>query len=53
MAGSPGLARTDAAAIPVDWLTAEQGLTEVLGVGAGDRVLTLATGFTPVAGNPP
>ena len=37
-----GLARTDAAAVPVDGLTAEQGLADVLGVGAGDRVLITA-----------
>lgn len=37
-----GLARTDAAAVPVDGITAEQGLTDVLGVGAGDRVLITA-----------
>ena len=37
-----GLARTDAAAVPVDGLTAEQGLTEILGVSAGDRVLITA-----------
>src|SRR6202043_3738464 len=37
-----GLPRTDAAAVPVDGLTAEQGLTDVLGVGAGDRVLITA-----------
>src|SRR6202035_6115021 len=37
-----GLPRTDAAAVPVDGLTAEQGLTAVLGVGAGDRVLITA-----------
>jgi NADPH:quinone reductase-like Zn-dependent oxidoreductase len=37
-----GLASTDAAAVPVDGLTAEQGLTDVLGVGAGDRVLITA-----------
>ena len=37
-----GLARTDAAAVPVDGLTAEQGLTEILGVGAGDRVVITA-----------
>jgi NADPH:quinone reductase-like Zn-dependent oxidoreductase len=37
-----GLAHTDAAAVPVDGLTAEQGLTDVLGVGAGDRVLITA-----------
>ena len=37
-----GLARTDAAAVPVDGLTAEQGLTEILGVGTGHRVLITA-----------
>jgi NADPH:quinone reductase-like Zn-dependent oxidoreductase len=37
-----GLALADAAAVPVDGLTAEQGLTDVLGVGAGDRVLITA-----------
>ena len=37
-----GLAYTDAAAVPVDGLTAEQGLTEILGVSAGDRVLITA-----------
>ncbi len=37
-----GLDHTDAAAVPVDGLTAEQGLTEILGVGPGDRVLITA-----------
>jgi NADPH:quinone reductase-like Zn-dependent oxidoreductase len=37
-----GLAMTDAAATPIDALTAEQGLTDVLGVGAGDTVLITA-----------
>jgi NADPH:quinone reductase-like Zn-dependent oxidoreductase len=37
-----GLAHTDAAAVPVDGLTAEQGLTDILGVGARDRVLIAA-----------
>jgi NADPH:quinone reductase-like Zn-dependent oxidoreductase len=37
-----GLALADAAAVPIDGLTAEQGLTDVLGVGAGDRVLITA-----------
>ncbi len=37
-----GLSGVDAAAVPIDALTAEQGLTEVLGVGAGDRVLITA-----------
>ena len=37
-----GLAATDAAAVPVDGLTAEQGLADVLGAGAGDRVLITA-----------
>jgi NADPH:quinone reductase-like Zn-dependent oxidoreductase len=37
-----GLPHTDAAAVPVDGLTAEQGLTDVLAVGAGDRVLITA-----------
>jgi NADPH:quinone reductase len=34
-----GLPITDAAAAPIDALTAEQGLTDVLGIKAGDRVL--------------
>src|SRR5260370_34664555 len=37
-----GLPPIDAAAVPVDGLTAEQGLTDVLGVGARDRVLITA-----------
>src|SRR5262244_2167956 len=37
-----GLPITDAAAAPVDALTAEQGLTDVLGIKAGDRVLITA-----------
>ncbi len=37
-----GLADTDAAVVPVDGLTAGQGLTEILGVGAGNRVLITA-----------
>jgi NADPH:quinone reductase-like Zn-dependent oxidoreductase len=37
-----GLSAADAAAVPIDGLTAEQGLTEVLGIGAGDRVLITA-----------
>jgi len=37
-----GLPRIDAGAVPVDGLTAEQGLTSVLGVKAGDRVLITA-----------
>ena len=37
-----GLARTDAAAVPVDGLTAEQGLADVLGAVAGDHVLITA-----------
>jgi len=37
-----GLAHTDAAAVPVDGLTAEQGLADVLGAGAGDHVLITA-----------
>ena len=37
-----GLSATDAAAVPIDALTAEQGLTDVLGIGAGDRVLITA-----------
>jgi NADPH:quinone reductase-like Zn-dependent oxidoreductase len=34
-----GLSVTDAAAAPIDALTAEQGLTDVLGIGAGERLL--------------
>jgi NADPH:quinone reductase-like Zn-dependent oxidoreductase len=37
-----GLSITDAAAAPIDALTAEQGLTDVLGIGAGDRLLITA-----------
>jgi len=37
-----GLPITDAAAVPISALTAEQGLTDVLGLGAGDRVLITA-----------
>jgi NADPH:quinone reductase-like Zn-dependent oxidoreductase len=37
-----GLSAADAAAIPIDALTAEQGLTDVLKVGAGDQVLITA-----------
>lgn len=37
-----GLTGTDAAAVPVAGLTAEQGLTDVLGVGPRDRVLITA-----------
>jgi NADPH:quinone reductase-like Zn-dependent oxidoreductase len=37
-----GLPITDAAATPIDALTAEQGLTDVLAIGAGDRVLITA-----------
>lgn len=37
-----GLTAIDAAAVPIDALTAEQGLTDVLAVGAGDRVLITA-----------
>ena len=37
-----GLAWPDAAAVPVDGLTAEQGLTDILTVGEGDRVLITA-----------
>jgi len=37
-----GLRMTDAAAVPVDALTAEQGITGVLAVGAGDQVLITA-----------
>ena len=37
-----GLPITDAAGAPIDLLTAEQGLTDVLGIGAGDTVLITA-----------
>ena len=37
-----GLTGTDAAAVPVDGLTALQGLTDILKVGAGDTVLITA-----------
>jgi NADPH:quinone reductase len=37
-----GLDGTDAAAVPIDGLTALQGLTDVLGVAAGDDVLITA-----------
>jgi NADPH:quinone reductase-like Zn-dependent oxidoreductase len=37
-----GLDGTDAAAVPIDGLTAFQGLTDVLGIGAGDDVLITA-----------
>jgi NADPH:quinone reductase-like Zn-dependent oxidoreductase len=37
-----GLSLPDAAAVPIDGLTAEQGLTDILGIGAGDRVLITA-----------
>jgi NADPH:quinone reductase len=37
-----GLTPAEAAAVPIDGLTAEQGLTDVLGVGAGDGVLVTA-----------
>jgi NADPH:quinone reductase-like Zn-dependent oxidoreductase len=37
-----GLPVVDAAATPIDALTAEQGLTDVLAVGAGDQVLITA-----------
>ncbi len=37
-----GLSAADAAAVPIDALTAEQGLTDVLALGAGDRVLVTA-----------
>jgi NADPH:quinone reductase len=37
-----GLNAADASAAPVDALTAEQGLTDVLGVGPGDQVLITA-----------
>jgi NADPH:quinone reductase-like Zn-dependent oxidoreductase len=37
-----GLDGMDAAAVPIDGLTALQGLTDVLGIGAGDDVLITA-----------
>jgi NADPH:quinone reductase-like Zn-dependent oxidoreductase len=37
-----GLPVVDAAAAPIDALTAEQGLADVLGIGAGDQVLITA-----------
>jgi NADPH:quinone reductase-like Zn-dependent oxidoreductase len=37
-----GLSAVEAAAVPVDGLTAEQGLTDVLGIRRGDRVLITA-----------
>jgi NADPH:quinone reductase-like Zn-dependent oxidoreductase len=37
-----GLSVSDAAAVPVGALAAEQGLTDVLAIGAGDRVLITA-----------
>jgi NADPH:quinone reductase-like Zn-dependent oxidoreductase len=37
-----GLPIADAAAAPIDALTAEQGLTDVLAIGTGDRVLITA-----------
>jgi NADPH:quinone reductase-like Zn-dependent oxidoreductase len=37
-----GLAWSDAAAVPIDGLTAEQGLIDILHVGEGDRVLITA-----------
>ena len=37
-----GLTITDAAGVPIDALTAEQGLTDVLALGAGDQVLITA-----------
>jgi NADPH:quinone reductase-like Zn-dependent oxidoreductase len=37
-----GLSRSDAAAVPIDGLTAEQGLTDILQVGNGDQVLITA-----------
>ena len=43
LAPIPGaLNATEAAAVPIDGLTAEQGLTDVLKVGAGDTVLITA-----------
>jgi NADPH:quinone reductase len=37
-----GLDRVDAGAVPINGMTALQGLTDVLGVGAGDTVLVTA-----------
>jgi len=37
-----GLPIVDAAATPIDALTADQGLTDVLAIGAGDRLLITA-----------
>jgi NADPH:quinone reductase-like Zn-dependent oxidoreductase len=37
-----GLATTDAAGVPIDGLTALQGLTDVLGISPGDQVLITA-----------
>jgi NADPH:quinone reductase-like Zn-dependent oxidoreductase len=37
-----GLRVTEAAAVPVDALTADQGINGILGVGAGDKVLITA-----------
>ena len=37
-----GLPIADAAGVPIDALTADQGLTDVLGVGAGEQVLITA-----------
>ncbi|HUZ22787.1 MAG TPA: NADP-dependent oxidoreductase [Streptosporangiaceae bacterium] len=37
-----GLPMIDAAAVPIDGLTAEQGITDVLAIAAGDRVLITA-----------
>ncbi len=37
-----GLSVVDAAGAPIDALTAEQGLTDILSVGAGDRILITA-----------
>jgi NADPH:quinone reductase-like Zn-dependent oxidoreductase len=37
-----GLSLVDAAGVPIDALTAEQGLTDVLGIGKGDTVLITA-----------
>jgi len=36
------LSATEAAGVPIDALTAHQGLTDVLGIGSGDRVLITA-----------